>query len=185
MTDAPIEIVRAALAAPYNRVLVREEDGSYSAEVLEFRGCYAGGSTADEAMTNLDEAIAGWIMSELDQAHEIPPPIDEENYSGRLTLRILPSLHRIAAMVAQAEGTSLNRVLAAAIAYYVGSKAAPWLASAAATNVLPDHLASTTPTYGPPQDAPTDYATPPVFVSQAQQEAWNQRRQQLGPRFRD
>ncbi|MBM4416052.1 MAG: type II toxin-antitoxin system HicB family antitoxin [Chloroflexi bacterium] len=123
MPNSLRSIVRAAQAAPYNRILVCENDGGYSAEVLEFPGCYASGSTADEAMRDLDEAIATWVRSELEQGHSIPEPIDEQ-FSGRVMLRILPSLHRQAAIFARAEGSSLNRFLATAIAFYVGARTA-------------------------------------------------------------
>ena len=122
MTDgSAIEAtVRAAVEAPYSRVLTREEDGGYSASVLELPGCFSGGDTAREAMDNLDEAIALWVEAEAEDGHDIPPPSRAIEYSGRLTLRLLPSIHERAALLAQQEGVSLNRYLAAAITYYVG-----------------------------------------------------------------
>ncbi|KKK46677.1 hypothetical protein LCGC14_3162840, partial [marine sediment metagenome] len=41
------------LKRPYTRILVPEEDGSFSAEILEFPGCYADGETATDAYDNL------------------------------------------------------------------------------------------------------------------------------------
>lgn len=73
--DARIEeAVRAAVAAPYTRVFVREADGGYSTSVLELPGCYSSGDTAEHAMEMLDEAIALWVEAELEDGHEIPPP---------------------------------------------------------------------------------------------------------------
>ena len=122
MTNAPEieEAVQAAVKAPYSRVLTREEDGGYSASVLELPGCYSGGDTATEAMEMLDEAIELWVEAELEDGHDIPPPSRTVEYSGRLTLRLLPSIHERAALLAQHEGVSLNRYLASAISYYVG-----------------------------------------------------------------
>ena len=122
MTNAPEieEAVQAAVKAPYSRVLTREEDGGYSASVLELPGCYSGGDTATEAMEMLDEAIALWVEAELEDGHDIPPPSRAVEYSGRLTLRLLPSIHEQAALLAQHERVSLNRYLANAISYYVG-----------------------------------------------------------------
>ena len=122
MTDeATIEGgVRAAVAAPYTRLFTREEDGGYSTSVLELPGCYSSGDTAQEAMELLDEAIAMWVEAELEDGHDIPPPSRAVEYSGRLTLRLLPSIHERAAVLAQHEGVSLNRYLASAISYYVG-----------------------------------------------------------------
>ena len=68
------EAVRAAVAAPYTRVFVREADGRYSTSVLELPGCYSSGDTAEEAMEMLDEAIAMWVGAELEDGHDIPPP---------------------------------------------------------------------------------------------------------------
>lgn len=114
------EAVRAALAAPYTRLLTREEDGGYSTSVLEFPGCFSSGDTPEEAMEMLDEAIELWVAVEVEDGHDIPPPSRAVEYSGRLTLRLLPSIHERAALLAQHEGVSLNRYLANAISFYVG-----------------------------------------------------------------
>ena len=114
------EAVRAAVAAPYTRLLTREEDGGYSTSVLELPGCYSSGDTPEDAMEMLDEAIELWVEAELEDGHDIPPPSRAVEYSGRLTLRLLPSIHERAALLAEHEGASLNRYLANAISYYVG-----------------------------------------------------------------
>lgn len=82
------EAVRAALAAPYTRVFIREEDGGYSTSVLELPGCYSSGDTADEAMEMLDEAMAMWVEAEIERGHDIPPPEGVDGYSGQRTLRL-------------------------------------------------------------------------------------------------
>ncbi|MXW23171.1 MAG: type II toxin-antitoxin system HicB family antitoxin [Chloroflexi bacterium] len=66
--------MRAAVAAPYTRVFVREADGGYSTSVLELPGCYSSGDTPDHAMEMLDEAIALWVEAELIDGHDIPAP---------------------------------------------------------------------------------------------------------------
>ena len=122
MTDEATidEAVDAAVAAPYTRLFTREEDGRYSTSVLELPGCYSAGDTPEDAMDMLDEAIAMWVGAELEDGHDIPPPSRAVEYSGRLTLRLLPSIHERAALLAEHEGASLNRYLANAISYYVG-----------------------------------------------------------------
>ncbi len=122
MTDEATidEAVRVALAAPYTRLLTREEDGGYSTSVLELPGCFSSGDTPEDAMEMLDEAIELWVAVEVEDGHDIPPPSRAVEYSGRLTLRLLPSIHERAAMLAQHERVSLNRYLANAISYYVG-----------------------------------------------------------------
>ncbi len=120
MTDIIDHRVEAALRAPYARILRREADGGYSCEVLEFPGCYSSGDGAEDAMSQLDEAIALWVESELEAGNAIPPPLDLEQHSGRLTLRIPPSLHERAVTRAAAERVSLNRLLSSAIASHLG-----------------------------------------------------------------
>ena len=61
------------------RVLIQaDEDGVFVAEVPSLPGCISQGATRDEAMTNIKEAIQGYIES-LEHHHEpVPPPITEE-----------------------------------------------------------------------------------------------------------
>lgn len=112
----PSEVDRIAARA-YVRMLIPDiEDGGYVARVLEFPGCISEGDTPDEAIANVDEALRGIIASMLDRNDAIPEPLSEHEYSGRLNLRIPPSLHARAAERAAIEGVSLNRLLSDAIA---------------------------------------------------------------------
>ena len=129
-------VVDTALRAPYARVLQREEAGGFSCQVLEFPGCFSSGDSAEEAMANLEEAMALWVESEAERGHDIPEPLETREFSGRMTLRLPPSLHRRAARVAELERISLNRFLAAAIAVYVGETAAAATSGARLDNVL-------------------------------------------------
>ena len=119
--DARIDkAVREAVAAPYTRLFTREEDGRYSTSVLELPGCYSSGDTPEDAMEMLDEAIELWVEAELEDGRDIPPPSRAVEYSGRVAFRLIPSIHELAALLAQHEGVSLNRYLETAISYYVG-----------------------------------------------------------------
>ena len=113
-------VIRAAQLGPYARILTRDEDGRYAAEVLEFPGCFSSGDSAEEAMSNLDEAIEVWVGATLDEGAEVPPPMLHGEFSGRVTLRLLPSVHERAALLARLEGVSLNRLLSNAVSHYVG-----------------------------------------------------------------
>ena len=119
-TQTADAIVAGVLLASYARILRKDEDGSYAAEVLEFPGCLASGESAAAANEALEEVMEIWVRSELERGREIPTPFDVRAYSGRVTLRIAPSVHERAAMWAAMEGTSLNRLLATAIASYTG-----------------------------------------------------------------
>jgi predicted RNase H-like HicB family nuclease len=110
------------LKEPYSRVLVPDEGGGYSAEMLEFPGCFAEGDTADEAMQALERAAQSWIQAALDQGQEIPEPYMNQGYGGRIALRLPKSLHRQAARLAERNGVSLNQFLVSTIAEGVGAR---------------------------------------------------------------
>jgi antitoxin HicB len=112
------------LAGPYGLLLVREPQGGFSAEILEFPGCIAEGETADEAVNNLEGAAKAWIESELDSNHKIPAAASGDEYSGRLALRLPRSLHRALALKAHRDGTSINTEVVTAIASWLGSDGA-------------------------------------------------------------
>ena len=99
------------------------EDGTYTAEIFEFHGCYAEGDTADEAIKNLEDAAASWIEAAIEQGQEIPPPATVHEFSGRINLRLPRSIHKQAARFAR--GTiSLNQFFTSpvAIASRVGAE---------------------------------------------------------------
>src|SRR5712691_12036687 len=114
--------IQEYLKEPYARILIPEEEGGYSAEILEFPGCFAEGETADEAMQTLDRAAEAWIQAALDQGQEIPSPFRNQGYGGKIALRLPKSLHRQATEFAERDGTSLNQFLVSAIAARVGAE---------------------------------------------------------------
>jgi predicted RNase H-like HicB family nuclease len=59
----------------YRIIIEQEEDGFFVAECPSLPGCVSQGSTREEALQNIREAMAGYIGS-LKKHHEpIPPPI--------------------------------------------------------------------------------------------------------------
>ena len=74
------EIMRDA----YTLVVTRDPEGSYSSEVLEFPGCFSGGDTAAEAVSNLERAMELWIESELEEGRPIPAPTGAAGLAGPL-----------------------------------------------------------------------------------------------------
>lgn len=109
------------LKQPYSRVLIPDEDG-YSAEILEFPGCYSQGDTAQEALANIEEAAKNWIEATLEAGRSIPPPSTDYEYAGKVALRLPSSIHRQAVRMAERDGTSLNQWLVSAIAARVGAE---------------------------------------------------------------
>jgi predicted RNase H-like HicB family nuclease len=110
------------LKEPYSRVLVPEADGTYSADVLEFPGCFAEGRTPDEAYANLEKVAESWIEAALEQGQEIPAPIEAHDFSGRIALRIPKSIHKQAAKFAEMDNTSLNQFFLTSVAARVGAE---------------------------------------------------------------
>ncbi|MBI4083469.1 MAG: type II toxin-antitoxin system HicB family antitoxin [Candidatus Lambdaproteobacteria bacterium] len=118
------EVMGEYLRRPYARMVIPEQDGTYVAEILEFPGCIAEGQTAEEAMTSLEEAAAGWISAALGQGQDIPEPTSSRGFSGKLALRIPKGLHRRITMFAERDGTSLNQFVITALAKEVGELSA-------------------------------------------------------------
>lgn len=67
--------VQRRLRLPYHRVIFGDPVDGYMGEVAELPGCYTSGTTPAEALTNLDEAMAGWIESCLISGDPIPDPV--------------------------------------------------------------------------------------------------------------
>jgi predicted RNase H-like HicB family nuclease len=54
------------------------EDHGFIAHVPALRGCWSQGSTRDEALGNIREAIAAWLEVEQDKAERGQTPSDVE-----------------------------------------------------------------------------------------------------------
>lgn len=106
------------LELPYHIELVRDEDeegnAGYVAEVEELPGCISQGSTPEEAVHNIRDAMVGWISVALKDGHDIPEP--RRNYSGRFVVRLPQSLHAELARHAAREGASLNQFVTSSLA---------------------------------------------------------------------
>lgn len=113
------------LKKPYSRVVVPESDGSFRSEIQEFPGCIAVGDTAAEALVNLEEVAASWIESVRERGQNVPEPFEENEFSGKLVLRLAKSIHQKAASAARRDGVSLNTFIANCVAEHLGARKAP------------------------------------------------------------
>lgn len=110
------------LKKPYSRILTPEEEGGFSAEILEFPGCFAEGETASEAYEALERTARSWVEAALEQGQEIPEPFNNQGYGGKVALRLPRSIHRQITKMAERDATSLNQFLVAAISMRVGAE---------------------------------------------------------------
>lgn len=75
MTETEIEQqIALVLRRPFHRVVTGEPVEGYLGEVPELPGCLTAGETAEEALRNLDEAMAAWVESALAHGETIPDP---------------------------------------------------------------------------------------------------------------
>jgi len=114
--------VKEYLAKPYTRELIRNEDGTWFARVMELKGCMTEGNTKEEALKNLDDAMKGWIDVAIEDGESIPEPLESRSFSGKFVVRVPRSLHRNLAKRAEVEGVSLNQVVVTALAREVGQE---------------------------------------------------------------
>jgi predicted HicB family RNase H-like nuclease len=90
------------------RIEWNEEENAYVGLVSEFPALKAQAPSLESALAAIQKAVSD-LLTELAQKHALPPkPWNQRQYSGRLVLRLPPSLHRRLAQEAEDEGVSLN-----------------------------------------------------------------------------
>ncbi len=105
------------------RPISEDDGGGWLAEIPDLNGCYSDGETPEEALQNINEAKETWIKTALKRGQEIPKPsvpLDDEDYSGKFTLRLPKSLHRDLAKFANKEDISLNSYILSLLSYNFG-----------------------------------------------------------------
>lgn len=61
------------------RIFIKQdEDGMFTSEVPELPGCISQGKTREDAITNIKDAISGYLASLKKHDEPIPFSIDEE-----------------------------------------------------------------------------------------------------------
>jgi predicted RNase H-like HicB family nuclease len=104
------------LDRPYQIALVRRdgEDGPvWCAQVEELQGCEAQGSTPEEAAAGLRAEMSAWIAGALEEGRPVPKPRAAVAHSGRLLVRMPPTLHAELARLSDRERVSLNALIIA------------------------------------------------------------------------
>jgi antitoxin HicB len=114
--------IQQYLELPYTRELVREDDGTWFARILEFPGCMTTGDTQQEALEMLEDAMTAWLRTRLEDRETIPEPVAADDFSGRFVVRVTKSLHRDLVRAAERNGVSLNLFVATTLAQAAGSQ---------------------------------------------------------------
>lgn len=112
--DYKIEIERVA----------DDDGGGYIATIPEL-GCIGDGDTVEEAINDVREVAENLIKIAKEDGKDIPAPQSykhEEDYSGRLTLRIPKTLHKMLSLQAEKEGCSINQLIIAYISMGIGNE---------------------------------------------------------------
>jgi predicted RNase H-like HicB family nuclease len=108
--------------SPYHIILEPWDDGQgvyWVARVAELPNCLIHGDTPEEAIKEIEEVKRDWIKSNLERGLRIPEPIPRK-YSGQISLRIPPSLHKLLSDIATVEEVSLNQFMTTALAREAG-----------------------------------------------------------------
>jgi antitoxin HicB len=97
-----------------------EQGGYYVAGYVELPDLTMTGDTPEEAVKELLIEKPEWFETCLKLNVKIPLPVEPQKYSGKIVLRMPPSMHESLIRIAELEGTSLNQYMIAAIARAIG-----------------------------------------------------------------
>ena len=146
MAAADVHSLEDYLDLPYRIGVTRDEESSeWVARVEELQGCEARGLTVAEAAAAIRPAMQAWLREAMAEGSAVPEP-RQRTHSGRLLVRMPPTLHAELAQAADDEGVSLNQLITGALAAAVGwrgsraSLAAPARGGAAARRLLVANL---------------------------------------------
>lgn len=95
------------------------EHGGFFAFHPDLEGCMSEGESVEEAVANLADSRELWLEARLASGAPVPEPQEDEP-SGRLSLRMAPSLHASLARLAIRRGFSLNLLINTILAEHVG-----------------------------------------------------------------
>ena len=121
MSEAPVEHY---LNLPYTIELVHDNSDAehpvWFASVRELRGCMTEADSYEEAVQQIRDAMRAWIEDAIEAGDPVPMPSDEQEFSGKFSLRLPKSLHRDLVLQAEREGVSLNQYITSVLSRTVG-----------------------------------------------------------------
>ncbi len=102
--------------------LTEADGGGWLATVPDLPGCMSDGETPSDAAKNVADAIVSWKEAAEELGRPVPVP---GSSVGQWRQRVPKSLHVELKQIAQAEGVSLNALVAAILAESVGRRRHP------------------------------------------------------------
>lgn len=112
LSDYPFEI----------RPLTAADGGGFLISYPDFSECISDGETAEEAIANGREALAGMMAALAALGRPVPAPNSGGVASGKFVARVPKSIHAQLAIRAKAEGVSLNTLVLTFIAEGLGRR---------------------------------------------------------------
>ena len=87
------------------------DDDGFFIEIPDLPGCMTFCDDFGQVNEMAEDAKKSWISSRLERGLKIPEPRNEEDFSGKILLRLPKSLHRRLSNQAKGEGVSLNQYM--------------------------------------------------------------------------
>ncbi len=106
------------MSLPNYRVIVLYDHGQkvFRARAAELEHCFGEGATRAEAISNLELEIQAQLQNMQEQSKTPPRAIDDQEWTGDISVHVSKQLHRDLAWQARIEGVELNQFLSEMIA---------------------------------------------------------------------
>ena len=115
--------VETYASLPYTVNVEPQDDGKgiyYVAKVVELPNLIMTGETREEALKDLEAVKKEWIQTYLELGNKMPIPLVSRKYSGKIIVRMPPTLHEVLAKLAENEGVSFNQYMISSLARCAG-----------------------------------------------------------------
>jgi predicted HicB family RNase H-like nuclease len=110
------------MSLPYTMIVKyrAEQGGYYVASYIELPDLTMTGDTPENAIKELLAEKQEWFEECLKRDIPVPLPLEPQKFSGKVALRMPPSLHESLIRISEFEGVSLNQLMVSALARSVG-----------------------------------------------------------------
>ena len=115
--------VETYASLPYTVKVEPQDDGKgiyYVAKVVELPNLIMTGETREEALKDLEAVKKEWIQTYLELGNKMPIPLVSRKYSGKIIVRMPPTLHEVLTKLAENEGVSFNQYMISSLARCAG-----------------------------------------------------------------